>query len=187
MREERDAIKAATDSAKATADLAVAAVTHANHADRAIQVSENSAKRQLRAYVFTVSGSIRWGGGEDSYVTIIARNFGLTPAYAVEMYTIFDTIEIGKELIFPDFESRATTKIGVIAPRGQFKYTQEAEKTLSLLYREGERPKMVLVWGEIRYKDAFGDPQWSRYCLRTADPNGIEMEPSEVGNDASSG
>jgi hypothetical protein len=163
--------KRVADAAQASAD---AATTHAL-----------ATKRQLRAYVFTVSGDIRWGVRGDSSVTIVVRNFGLTPAYSVEIYTIFDTVEVEKGIIFPDFESRENRKIGVIAPRGQFRYTQEAEKTLSLLYREGEGSKMILVWGEIRYKDTFGDAQWSRYCLRTIGPNENEMEPSEVGNDAS--
>jgi hypothetical protein len=170
----------------ATARLWQASLIHASHADRAISVSEYTAKRQLRAYIFTVSGNITWDPPRVPHVTIIARNHGLTPAYSVEIYAIFDAVEIGKELIFPPFGSRTITKMGVIAPRAQFKYVCDAEGTIRVAFRrEQDVPRTFLAWGEIRYKDAFGDPQWSRYCLGTIDQDGINMEPIEIGNDAS--
>jgi hypothetical protein len=176
MRESRQSIDA-------TVKLARAAVEHADHADRAIKVSEDTAKRQLRAYVFVVSGDISWGGSEAPFVTIIARNYGMTPAYAVEMSAMFEEVDIGMELIFPDFGNHSTARVGVVAPRSQFKQIQVFEKPRR---RVGDAtPRRVLAWGEIRYKDAFGDPQWSRYCLGTIDQNGSKMEPTAIGNEAS--
>jgi hypothetical protein len=62
--------------------LTNAAVAHADHAERAIKVAEDTAERQLRAYVFVGQAVVLDPDGPNPRLDIRFINSGQTPAYA---------------------------------------------------------------------------------------------------------
>ncbi len=121
IRESRTAIKAAVDSAKATAKLAKAAADHAGHADRAIAVSKQVAAAQLRAYVHVDVVDMLYVNSDECSpnIRVKIKNFGSTPAYRVNHRC--DTKWVIGEPRF--FNLRENTHYSVLGPQQDYTTT----------------------------------------------------------------
>jgi hypothetical protein len=118
------AIQAAIDSAKATANLAKAATDHAGHAERLARISDETAKRQLRAYILGNGGSVQVTGTSghsfpksamrppaniEVTVTFKIKNFGSTPAYD---FTVWRSVHLW-DVNEPQFGTSVDTIVSV--------------------------------------------------------------------------
>lgn len=125
-----------------------------------VKGAEDTAQRQLRAYVFVAFADLRnVGVGGPMIGTVRIVNNGQTPAYKLVGWT-----RLGFD-----------TKLGVgdltpfnLGPRGaQFSYTVTGKLVLTEAdyagIVQGKTP--VYVYGEIRYEDAFGKKQFTRFRL----------------------
>ena len=142
-------------------------VTH-----RTLRHSEESSKRELRAYVaFTISEAAKIIPNPDGYlvIPIVFDNRGQTPAVKVTSGANFDILDWPAPIPFPEPTFEETGSIYVIHP-GKVNWNtpvharrkfSEAEVATAI---EG-RTKRFFLWGEIRYSDIFGDEHFTRFRM----------------------
>jgi hypothetical protein len=168
MRESRQSIDA-------TVQLAEAAVEHANHADRAIKVGENTAKRQLRAYVFVAQATIIDPDGIDPRLDLRIRNFGQTPAYDVAVSGIVGGFNPHDARLFPDPPKDSGLSRFVFGPNQDALKYFELRTLLNPNTMKGLRSRdqhILYAWGEITYRDAFEKVRYAKYRLSIGGPEG---------------
>jgi hypothetical protein len=131
---------------------------------------EDGCKRQLRAYVFIDGGSIQIRRTEKGRIFLTGyvefKNFGQTPAYNVNQWVrmeIFDNE--------PDNYCSATgITNSAIGPGGTTVSPVNQGASESDIQGINARRKIVSVWGEIAYIDAFGKRQSFRFYNRNGEP-----------------
>jgi hypothetical protein len=166
--------------------------------ERQLTHLEGTAARQLRAYVF-VSGAAVTNVAEGDGIPeaqVVIKNFGQTPAYdlvnvtgfATDVYpppksirlTVSDeefSKPISKSDLGPTLAETSTTDW-----KEKKRLTQVEKAALA------EGKTIIFVYGEIRYVDAFGRPQWTKYRYMMGGPVGVRsggrLAPCEEGNNA---
>jgi hypothetical protein len=134
---------------------------------RLVRGAEDTAKRQLRAYVWH-----EIGGGpthtEDSIaVNFQLRNSGATPAYKTHAWTKIQLID---DTAVASYEFEEAPK-EIEAPRFAIHPNSVHTQGGRIKVNPGEKKdflfgtKILHIWGEIRYVDAFGDAWWSKFRL----------------------
>ena len=124
-----------------------------------VRGAEDTAKRQLRAYVFVGEAAIIHAGTNMVEAAIKVKNFGQTPAYDVTISTAARAFNIPGDII-----AFAPTPVGPDSSRFVFGPGAEGRYSISLHTLIGEPEAMVglkagegalYVYGEIRYRDTF--------------------------------
>jgi hypothetical protein len=155
-------------AARAAKDSAVAAKA-------AVELSDRTAERQLRAYVgITLPED---GPATSSFVPpaiptirLGIRNSGQTPAYDVEYSAIVDI----RAYPLNDFSGPPATNPSnpITLFPGTFalswgmtirpKRALTDEEVVSI---QDGKSKRLYFWGTIKYRDAFNKPRWTTFCL----------------------
>lgn len=169
-------VKLSRDSTKA----AISAVTHA----------EESAERELRAYVFVDEKTIEdFGLGKQPRIAIRFKNFGQTPAYQCKV-TYFKCQISAKE---PDFPAA-----GKFPPLGSTIENLGPSDCRRIMMKIGvidknahtdiiSNKKQIFAIGIIEYVDAFGKPRETRFKYaygRNATVFGNHFSGCSSGNEA---
>jgi hypothetical protein len=165
--------------------------------ERQLAHLENTAERQLRAYIFVSDAKVLnvVEGNGPMEARVIIKNFGQTPAYKVATVNGF---------AFDKYPLPPTTNLIIshdaffdVRTRSDFGPTQAEESIIAAARepirteeREGLRNGnlAIFVYGEIRYLDAFGRNQRTAYRLMMGGPVGIrpggQLIFCEEGNEA---
>jgi hypothetical protein len=151
---------------------------------------------QLRAYVFVstavVTNAADGTGIPEAQVTI--KNSGQTPAhnvinvsgFAMDIYPAPPTLSL---IISDDeFASPARTR-AVLGPGDSSVSVSAARPPLTPPERASlaTGTRIIYVYGEIRYRDAFGREQWTKYRFMMGGPVGVrggQLAGCEGGNEA---
>jgi hypothetical protein len=167
---------------RSTDRLWQASLEHAGHAERAIKVAEETAERQLRAYVFVREAHII---KIDNVLAarIVIKNFGQTPAIDVQHEALFRLDEIPpKTPLAPPNQD---------GPRSPLPPTGELFKLIrsnGLLSPEQEaaitaRQIAFYVYGQIMYRDTFGKDRCTDFrMMQTGEDRALQY--CEDGNKA---
>jgi hypothetical protein len=146
--------------------------------------SEDTAKRQLRAYVHVDTTSFApLTGRPGKRVLVTLTNFGLTPAYCVEMFFCVKVIA-ENERTFP--EAPRERGKSIIAPGKTEKLLQEISLDGPTHTEIVESRAALYAWGKILYQDAFGT-RWTTEFRQRSIGDGIlhgQFEADEEGNEA---
>jgi hypothetical protein len=133
---------------------------------------EDTAERQLRAYVFFESGYVKLIATEKGQfldATIQFKNFGQTPAYKFVNWMIIDI----RNTSSPPFDEQARAGVeGIIGPSGVSVFNGHKGPlgpTDIDDIRNGA--KTIFIWGRIDYVDAFKTPRFFIFYAQ----NGIEI------------
>jgi hypothetical protein len=118
-------------------------------------LSEETAKRQLRAYIFIHQGEIKLINNDTAIMAnILLKNCGATPGYDFKSWT---NVRIGApdEPIFGERKSYAQISIigplsDISAPSQFIPITPDERSSIN------NGAKKIFVWGEAVYRDAFG-------------------------------
>jgi hypothetical protein len=160
MRDAEIAAKAADDSAKVARESVV--------------LAENTAKRQLRAYLGLVHFDIQ---SERHEFVIVVRNDGQTPARQVTSIFNMQWYPEGNDLpadfAFPDYvQDRHGSDLVFINPKQEHPWSFEADWTKFSQFFNGEIAQLYL-YGRFEYLDVF-DTNWvSEFCYQAVRfPNG---------------
>jgi hypothetical protein len=130
------------------------------------KLSEDTARRQLRAYVFVAQVEIVDVGTSNVNAAVIIRNTGQTPAYDVTVSTGANAFNIPGNVTF------TPTPVGPDSSRFIFGPDGLGRRNISLHSIIGAQTAIaaikngngaLYVWGEILYKDAFGEGQHTRF------------------------
>jgi hypothetical protein len=181
MRKNIEIAQKAADAAKESAEVA----------QTTVKTMEDTAERQLRAYIHV-------GGGKDKgpildapdgpEVWLLLKNTGQTPAYKVEHWIKAGILPypLNSDLTGPD-ESAKMTKI-VLPPGVEmnlfWKTGTPLERAQIDAIRDGTECRLY-VWGEVHYLDAFDKPRFTKFRFMHGGPTrGVDIEACEEGNDA---
>ncbi len=144
------------------------------------RIASDTAQRQLRAYVNVDSAAIDLTHPAAPKATVVFKNFGHTPAYdvqiwihmwievhplAIDLPTPPANFRMGKDILAP-----GRPRISQIT-----KYPPVSPEAVPLL---GTPQGTIYVYGEVRYRDAFGNDRWTKYRLIWGGPEGVPLTSS---------
>lgn len=164
--------------------LVIATGVLAWYTRRLVRGAEDTARRQLRAYICLEEGRIEPHGNE-GYCDVIftLKNSGQTPAYNVETWQITRIVDLAE----PPYVIRTPDKWGMVGP-GAGIGCKLLHNPLTPADRSDIKleKKTVIVWGQVTYKDAFGQERYTNFChiLGSETQHGWRLMPAKQGNDA---
>lgn len=156
--------------------------------DKLVKGAQDTARRQLRAYVFVDRAEITSiDSGDAPIATIVIKNSGQTPAYGL---TQVGGIAIGESFdtlthpIGPHGISKTS-----LSPGGITQHFNSAPGPLSTEEKSvlHAGTKTLWVYGEVHYKDAFGMERFTNYRFMIGGHAGVRsnrMAICEEGNEA---
>lgn len=159
--------------------------------ERTVETMEDTARRQLRAYVSVDRAWIEFPEPGVPHVTVIIKNAGQTPAYDLRhwIHQWIERYPLEIQLpVPPDGFVMSSSLLGAAATHSmQLKHPSPIIR-LPFIDEIGTPEATIYVYGEITYKDIFGTQQFLRYRLQhggpTQPPPGV-LSPCEEGNEAS--
>lgn len=135
---------------------------------RLVKGAEDTAERELRAYLFTDSAKIASPpSNQGGSITLVLKNFGLTPVYN---YTLSWGVRVVSAIpggVAPDVpEVTPSDQLRGPLPPGA---THSLRPPLPVLTDDelGELAsgkKLLYAYGKIVYKDAFGKRRFTKFC-----------------------
>lgn len=146
-RSMRDAEKMA-ESAKVSADAAAATV----------KVMQDTAVRQLRAYVSLIKGAASINDKHGFDIVLSVKNFGQTPAYGVRYFCDAIVLSVPLQEPFPPVRDPLTERTRVIPPQSgndivmRSKHGAAENVDLAAIARGS---KCLFVYGYLIYTDTF--------------------------------
>lgn len=153
-----------------------------------VRGAENTARRQLRAYVGIEHVTLRKvAAGQKPEITVRLKNFGQTPAYNVVHWMDMAVADIGTTKLVVDRKEGDDRTI--IDPSHGFsvRSTRENNLTVEEAIAIFDDEKRLYFTGRIRYKDAFGRRRKTYFRLETHGKALIDeglMATSKTGNRA---
>lgn len=132
-----------------------------------VRGSEKTAERQLRAYVIIGESDIRLVEKHTLQTFIHLHNFGQTPAYDVQNWV---DMRIGKPDSPPFAQRLPFQQSTLIGPGGDYIIAPD-RISISLEVPDQIRTgtKVIFIWGEVLYRDAFGKRWIYRFFKRNSD------------------
>jgi hypothetical protein len=130
-----------------------------------VMVSRNTARRQLRAYVFVTQAKFMKLPGHSEFLIFVQfTNTGQTPAYKL---TILSDKKVAEYPLKTDLIPREQPTIVGSLGAGQHSRIGVSAPTLTEIERqEMSKGKLaVYVFGRIEYKDAFRRKRWTTYTF----------------------
>jgi len=147
---------------------AIAAGRAAKAANKSVALTEDTAKRELRAYfLYDLAEILDFGPGLRPSIRLIFKNYGQTPASEVVMWVAFDLLPY--PLVAP-LQKQAINSLwsrAIVGPQ----CTTRVVLALGRALTAGEvgniigRQVALYAWGESLYKDTFGTDQRTEFCL----------------------
>lgn len=156
--------KVALANAQAANESAVAA-------KQAVELTRDTAKQQLRAYVCVVAADIVFAKADEPGIGIRIKNCGLTPAYNVSMWSglAISAHPLQKALDKPPEGFRMNQS--VLAPDGlELMHPLFSQPIPQQLFPLGTAQHTLYVYGQINYEDAFKDPHTTDFRLLFGGP-----------------
>jgi hypothetical protein len=174
------------DAQNASTAAATVATNTLNAMGRQADLMEDTAKRQLRAYLCVSKGRLNFTKEGELEPQLHLVNGGQTPAYEVRSW--IDTA-VREHPSFGPLQLAGPKNImqavGIIPPQGEeIMVSRKVPKEVAEGTFLQTRFKVLYVYGEITYKDAFGQDRYTKFrlifggpagCRRKTDKNGEEM------------
>jgi hypothetical protein len=138
-----------------------------------VRGADETAKRELRAYVFLDMSFIRNTATESARPYIVLRNSGKTPAYRLSVSTWGCVAQSCAEL--PQLPTAIT--YGHLAPGAPYTLRVPMQSPLTEAQRAAvlaENGNTALyAYGEAQYIDAFKDPHHTHFCVMARGPGAL--------------
>ncbi|MHB8268812.1 hypothetical protein [Bradyrhizobium sp.] len=133
-----------------------------------VKGAEDTAQRQLRAYVYVDPGNGEIRIGLPISIAMLVKNAGQTPAHETRVWTKVEVIDFPlRENLKIELPDDAVPKL-VIHP-GTFAYGIQIQRDAPLTATEGAAlradSKRVFLWGVIFYKDVFNRDRETHFRL----------------------
>jgi hypothetical protein len=160
----------------------------ADAAEHTVAMMKDTAYRQLRAYVFMDTTKVRItpaGERQRFYITVRLRNYGQTPAY--EMTHIAN--QFVEDMTTHARSHEQTTNLHKIdaGPRSQIIRASVDFLEPPLVEAIMSGKQLLFVSGEVKYRDAFGIEQTTKYKLMyggSPSATNRKLRQCEDGNEA---
>jgi hypothetical protein len=156
---------------------------------RALRLARDTARRELRAYVFPIYAHIRDVRASRPTFVIDVKNFGQTPAYGLRMKT---ALQSGSHPLDTKLVPEVQNSIATAQLAPQATLFDEIALNHSLSANEisalAEGSAAIYLFGEIEYFDIYKKKRWTTFRMRLGGPEGIpthgRLGYHEEGNDA---
>lgn len=153
-----------------------------------VRGAKDTAEKELRAYVFVLSGSIEnLANGQHPTSRLVIHNFGKTPAHKL---TVICGMGFGKSFEeLPTAAPPLTKPMGTLAPGGTVEHHNSAPIAFAPDHMSAlENGTYTLyVHGEIRYVDFLGKNRVTKFRVMKSAKSGLSgphLASCEDGNDA---
>lgn len=172
--------------AAVTTGLAVFTLKLWRATSQLVRGAEDTARRQLRAYVQVTEAASRLDGTE-LWVAVTLKNTGQSPAYDVEHRCAIVGVSKGDTPNLGMLDMGPVAR-GVVGSAGELTTTipllDEVTPAKKLLLEQEKA--MVIVWGHIAYRDIFNAVHSTKYklILRGHGVRHGRLHPAEDGNEA---
>lgn len=149
----------------ATYFLYDAAVRQGEDSKRAVAITRETSKTQLRAYLSINDAIIyQMTGRSDLIIQIKVKNFGQTPAYKVRSsiksaYAPANVSPYDNEV---EFGSRS-----IVGPTAEIEIQDIRPLTVDKLETVVSGTSRIFVWGTAEYEDAFGENRFFKFRARS--------------------
>ena len=167
----------------------IAASCAARAADKAVEVTSDTARRQWRAYVHPINANLIMK--EDGYIkgSVTIKNAGQTPAHRFESRC---TLTFSPNLLLsdtPDIEHVDKGRsVATLPPKGTVDASCEGRAKLvpEYLSKLAARELAIFLHGRLTYRDAFGNSQITdfRYMFTGSWGGQKPLVVCEEGNEA---
>jgi hypothetical protein len=137
-----------------------------------VKGADRNAAQQLRAYVFVRSPSITnlTTGNVDVDITIPIKNSGQTPAYDLSIRAEIETKDFPSPVSAFTLPTEGIDNL-TLGPGSKYFYEFSIDAlTPAELAALQNKTKAVFIRGEIKYRDAFGEPHFSNFFLIKGGP-----------------
>lgn len=131
-----------------------------------VKGAQDTAERQLRAYLLPIFGNVRdFGSHVTTKTQVILQNTGQTPAYDVRtrFWISAEGFPLRGDLPRPHLGD--TPSRGLVGREGKMNLDTETSRPLTVEevteIRRGAQA--VFIYGDIDYLDAFGKPRYTRF------------------------
>lgn len=155
----------------ARAVAAASGASAAKAAGEAVKGARESARRELRAFIGRIRAEVRNLDSEDPLdVKLTFSNAGRTPAYEISSWGGLSLVPhpfAAENLSLPRLDD-AIVRQEIVLPKAEFTRTDTASSTQITKAYKGlvlSGNATLFVYGEVTYKDAFGEDRWYRYRL----------------------
>jgi hypothetical protein len=186
-RDQHQAAMDAIDVAKVNAGVAS---LNGKTAEQAVRLAGDTAKRQLRAYLYVMNNATPEFNGEGVLEGhFLLKNAGQTPALRVRTANAMSIGKLPFEGDPPPIDASILKGGAPLAPGAVFRLICRIPEPPPENWREAlrKRTRAVCMYGEIRYLDVFGDEHVTTYRAMYSGPiaDGIdEIIWCENGNEA---
>jgi len=165
-----------------------ATVRAARTARHTLRTMDDTAERQLRAYVlFESARTINVEVGKIPYVKITIKNFGQTPARIVAHRANVGFGHYPPTIGDPPPVDNSEFFIFILAPGAEYYAEPKFNQPLRQIEIDGINSGRAALYafGEISYEDAFGKIRTTKYKLFSGGPLGLtdSMAPWKDGNE----
>ena len=144
------------------------AASAARSAEHSVEIMRDTAQRQLRAYISIETSKIEFPEPGRPKVTVNYRNAGQTPAYDVQTWIHQWIACYPMRCELPRPPGNFVMSKSVLGPGAHHTMIIEAPKPIAkepYLDLVGTAEGTIYVFGEIRYKDVFGNAHLYKYKL----------------------
>lgn len=135
-------------------------------ATQQVKIAEETAERQLRAYVMTGAFDVEGiADGKTPSVTIELKNSGQSPARHMTSRLDIALLENPPPVSKFTLKGIETNSRSPVAPGGSYAVTVFLDRPISdqdIIVLKGGRWALY-VWGQIDYIDAFDKPRWTTF------------------------
>ena len=156
-------------------------------AQASVEVASDTAKRQLRAYVFFKGVRRTRRQNTDPWVIeATIQNFGQTPAYQAKMCVETLIVDASTEatLTLPEPTKKSATFD--LAPGHAFTMRQEIPGLTGHMWSDFKAGKVVIFfWGRIDFVDAYNERRWIRFRKIQRGSYVLDFLYCDEGNDTS--
>jgi hypothetical protein len=178
-------MREARKSIDATVTLAKASVEQAGHAERAIKVTEESAERQLRAYIAGRIANIRsWDDAATIRVDFRMENVGLTPAINVRHVSVTGIfpVPLPEDYLPPEHDEAEFSAPTVIFPRDVFNghsFANQVFRDQDITNIAAGTHAFYIVF-LVKYLDVFNRDRYTRRCVYFGGPGFIAARAAAI-------
>jgi hypothetical protein len=162
---------------------------------RLVRSAENTAERQLRAYIVAEPQGVNIHGPENAVSVsfqIIVKNTGQTPAHDLTIVSKTELLEHPIKMPFNFILISGPDPSRAVLGAGQKKESDSrAKKPFNgdemMIAKEPEAGARIYTWGCVTYRDVFGHQHYTNFCssLLFDDDGTAFSHTSEHHNDAS--
>ncbi|RWP19276.1 MAG: hypothetical protein EOR00_09215 [Mesorhizobium sp.] len=136
-----------------------------SQARAANQIAQETAERQLRAYVLPANCNMEFADNGEPIAHVRIQNFGQTPAFDVKTWIHIWVEAFPKAVEFPTPPDDFQTAQGILGPgfHGTFRHRRELPIGLWELKQIQQKKAAIYVYGLIEYRDCFGQKRQSKF------------------------